>query len=156
MSVADLKARLADVPGIETLTLQLIGGRQVFGFAGMIAAVDPLATDQEIEDAIREAAARKADFLAKTTPLPDAGLMPAPIQEENPMGVTGASHVGANLKTRMDDLKSKIAAGQSKIDASLSKMEQAAEATHQFGDQLGTEADELLATLGQFTNGAPG
>jgi hypothetical protein len=155
MSVADLKIRLADVPGIETLTLQLIGGRQVFGFAGMIAAVDPLANDQEIENTIRAAAARKAAYLAKSTPLPDAGLMPAPTREAKPMGVTGASHVGANLKTRMDDLKGKIAAGQSKIDAGLSKMEQAAEATNQFGEQLGSEADDLLATLGQFTNGAP-
>src|ERR1700730_5344782 len=31
MSISELKVRLADVPGIETLTMQLTGGRQVFG-----------------------------------------------------------------------------------------------------------------------------
>ncbi len=57
MSIADLKARFRDVPGIESLTMQVIGGRQVFGCNGLIAAVDPTANEHEIESAIRHAAA---------------------------------------------------------------------------------------------------
>src|ERR1017187_9130463 len=53
MSINDLKDRLHDVPGIENLTLQVLMGRQVFGWNGLIAGVDLNATDEEIENAIR-------------------------------------------------------------------------------------------------------
>lgn len=140
--IADLKTRLADVQGIETLTLTMIGGRQVFGFAGLIAAVDPLATDQEIENAIRNAAR-----------LPSVALIPDKPQEVKPMSVTGAKYAGMSLKSRMAAVKTKIEAGTAKVEANFDKLDQAGDALHALGDSVGAEAEDLLATVGQFTNG---
>lgn len=41
IDLAALKAALSDVAGIDALTMTQIGGRLVFGFNGLIAAVDP-------------------------------------------------------------------------------------------------------------------
>lgn len=143
MSIADLKLRLADVPGIETLSLTLIGGRSCYGFAGKIAAVDPLASDQEIEDAIRNAAR-----------LPSIAMIPDK-PKEAPMTVTGAGYAAGSLSSKLRAIRDKISAGSSKMDAALEKMDQAAEAHNSLADTVAGEADALLAELGQFTNGAP-
>ena len=142
MSVADLKARLADVPGIETLTVSMVGGRQMDRFAGLIASVGPLATDQEIDDAIRNAAR-----------LPSVALIPEK-QEVESMSVTGAKYAGLSLKARMAAVKDKIAAGQAKVEASFDALDRAGDALNALGDSVGAEAADLLATVGQFTNGA--
>jgi hypothetical protein len=56
MSIADLKMRLADVQGIETLSMPLEAGRILLRWgAGYSATVDAAASDGEIETAIRSA-----------------------------------------------------------------------------------------------------
>ena len=56
MSIADLKSRCADVPGIETLTMRLTGGRIMLAWgAGYYTSADAAASDGEIETAIRNA-----------------------------------------------------------------------------------------------------
>lgn len=159
MSVADLKARLADVPGIETLTAQLLGGRLVFGFNGLIAAVDPLADDQEIEDAIRHAAdlAKFGRNPVEKTPLPPVGLMPAQTLGGSPMSSgTGASHASLKLKDLMNLHKERIAAllddGMAKVQAGFDKQLQGATALGKLGDKVNAEGDDILSTVGQFTN----
>src|SRR4051794_14502521 len=113
MSVHDLKSRLADVAGIEALTVTLIGGRQVLRWgAGMVTAVDPLATDQEIDDAIRNAAR-----------LPSVALIPQKTREVVPMSVTGAKYAGLSLKALMAAAKDKIETGQAKVEASFAKLD---------------------------------
>lgn len=138
MSIADLKTRLANVPGIETLTLTMIGGRHVYGFAGLIAAVDPLATDQEIDDTIRRAARL----------IPDK-------PKGNPMSVTGAGFLGGSIKAKIQAAKDKIAAGHSALDQAVTKLDGAAEQSANLAKSISDEADALLADIGQFTNGAP-
>ena len=54
MSIADLRVRLGDVPGIQNLTMGLEGGRIMLRWGdGYLAAVDAAASDAEIETAIR-------------------------------------------------------------------------------------------------------
>jgi hypothetical protein len=52
MSIADLKTRLHDVPGIETLTMQMLAGRQNYSVAGRLVSLDAGASDVEVEQAI--------------------------------------------------------------------------------------------------------
>jgi hypothetical protein len=105
MSVADLKARLADVPGIETLTMRLICGRQEFGFNGLIAAVDATANDQEIETAIRQTAE-----LAKFRRLASVPFVsPAKPKEARPMSATPArTGFAASLRAMMDEARAGV------------------------------------------------
>lgn len=56
MSIADLKSRLADVPGIENLNMSLEAGRIFLRWgSGYTAAVDAAASDHDIEVAVRDA-----------------------------------------------------------------------------------------------------
>lgn len=55
MSIHDLKQRMADVSGIETLTMIMIAGRQNYNVAGKVVALDAAASDLEVEAAIRAA-----------------------------------------------------------------------------------------------------
>jgi hypothetical protein len=164
MSVADLKARLADVPGIETLTQQLLGGRQVFGFDGLIAAVDPLATDQEIEDAIRDTAARKAAYQAKAaTPLPPVGLMPAPTTETKPMSTPAPGSFAASLRAMMDEARAGVEQartdGLAKVKDAVGKLGEAKVAVSQVTGSMARtiedEAASVMAELGQISNMGP-
>lgn len=151
MSIADLKLRLADVPGIETLTLQLMGGRSCYGFAGKIAAVDPLASDEEIEDAIRNAAR-----------LPSVAMIPDK-PKEAPMTKPAAGSFAASLRALMDEARSGVAQaradGLAKVSDAVAKLGQAKEAvTHVTGSMAKTIEDEaaaVLAELGQISNMGP-
>lgn len=60
MSIADLKTRLHDVPGIETLTMQMLAGRQNYALNGRLISVDGAASDSDVESAIRAAIASPA------------------------------------------------------------------------------------------------
>ncbi|WP_342711524.1 hypothetical protein AAFG13_06690 [Bradyrhizobium sp. B124] len=143
MSIADLKSRLPDVPGIETLTLALSAGHQRLTWAdgSMSANVGAFASDQDIEDAIRNAHR-----------LPSVALIPETSQGAT-MSVTGAGFAGGNLKTQLAAIRQKMQDGQAKMAASLAKMDQAATAHNQLADTVSAEADALLADIGQFTNG---
>jgi hypothetical protein len=56
MSIADLKMRLTDVPGIETLSMALEAGRITLRWGtSYSASVDAAASDVDIEAAIRNA-----------------------------------------------------------------------------------------------------
>jgi hypothetical protein len=57
MSIADLKTRLHDVPGIETLSMQMLAGQQNYNLDGRVIQVDAAASDVEMEQAIRSAIA---------------------------------------------------------------------------------------------------
>ena len=49
MSIHDLKTRMADVAGIEALTMDLEAGRILLRWNGFSVAVDASASDAEIE-----------------------------------------------------------------------------------------------------------
>jgi hypothetical protein len=90
MSVHDLKQRLADVPGIESLTMALEGGRILVRWgAGYSAAADASASDYEIEVAVRNAIK-----LPPVATIPDKQPIPnaAPVASA-PARTSGASTV---------------------------------------------------------------
>lgn len=141
MSINDVRARMSDIPGIDGLTMQLLGGRQCFSWGnGMLVAVDPMATDQEVETAIRNASR-----------LPSVSMIPDK-PKEAAMSITGASHVSLSLKDMMEQRKQAMADGHAKLQGAFAKMDQATAALNSVGDKVAAEADDLLASVGQFTN----
>jgi hypothetical protein len=164
MSIADLKMRLADVAGIETLTLTQIGGRQVFGFNGLIAAVDPLATDQDIENAIREAAdlakfGRSAADKQTAALLPSISLNPEPRKVE-PMSTPKPGGFAAGLKAMMNEAREGVVQAQregiAKVGEAVSKLNEAKTATVHVAGKMASaiegEAADVMAELGQISN----
>ena len=145
MSIADLKNRMSDVPGIEGLTMRpKTGAISAWCFLTIgdhVAATEADTSDQEIETAIRRALR-----------LPSVALIPDK-SKGTPMSVTGAGYAGGSLSQRLRAIRQKVEAGSAKMDGALSKMEQAADAHNQLADTVEGEADALLAEIGQFTNG---
>ena len=144
MSIADLKNRMSDVPGIEGLTMRADPAQSrmvIFTIGDHVAATDADASDQDIETAIRRALR-----------LPSIALIPDK-PKGTPMSVTGAGYAGGSLSQRLRAIRQKVEAGSAKMDGALSKMEQAADAHSQLADTVEGEADALLAEIGQFTNG---
>lgn len=163
MSINELKERLRDVPGIETLTMSNLLGRQVFGFDGLIAAVDPNATPQEIEAAIRIASlkrqfARPGGSIDVTTPLP-----PVNLTEAKPMTAPSTGSFAAGIKAMMDEAKAGIAQARSdglaKVGDAVAKLGEAKAAVTQISGSLAKtiedEAASVMAELGQFSNFPP-
>lgn len=155
MSVAELKSRLRDVPGIEGLTMTSLLGRQVFGFDGKIAAVDPNATVQEIEDAIRNAASLHTPsppIAPASTPLPTVNLT-----ETQPM-TTPASPTGfvpgeisslfKSLRARKDAMVADIMSNGAEVAATL-------EAGEKMSAALKAEGEAMKAEFGLLTNNPP-
>lgn len=68
------------------------------------------------------------------------------------MSITGASHVGMSLKDMMEQRKRAMADGHAKLQDAFAKMDQATAALNSVGDKVAAEADDLLASVGQFTN----
>ena len=77
VSIADLKAQLATVPGIENLTMRQEGGQQVFSVGGQFVTLGPLASLAEIEAALRAA--------------PPLGAAPAPTPGAAPVTTAPAA-----------------------------------------------------------------
>lgn len=140
MSISDLRARMSDVPGIEKLTMRLANGQQIFTIGDIVGSVGAFASDQEIENAIRAA-----------IKLPSIGIFPEQ-RKEAAMSITGAAHVGSSLKDMIEQRKRAMADGHAKLQGALDKMDQATAALNSIGDKVSAEADDLLASVGQFTN----
>ena len=66
MGIVDLKTRLHDVPGIETLTMIMQGGRQNYSLNGRTISLDAAASDADVETAIRAAIAKQEMFAGLT------------------------------------------------------------------------------------------
>lgn len=155
MSIDDLKARLRDVPGIDTLTMQTLAGKQMFCFSGMIAAVDPQATDQEIEDAIRGAAARLETYRTTSaipTPLPAVNLTEPNSMTDTP-SPTGfvpgeISSLFKSLRARKDAMVADIMANGAEVANILTAGEAMAAS-------LKAEGEALKAEFAQLTNNPP-
>ncbi len=160
MSIGDLKSRLADVPGIEGLTMQLAMGRQIFGLNGKLIGVDANADDAEIERAIRAAIA--SDAIAQIIPSPSAALLPSLTQSE-PQGKSMAAPTGgfaASIKAMLEEARAGVekakADGMAKVGEAVTKLNQAQAATaHVAGSMAKTiedEASAVMSELGQISN----
>jgi hypothetical protein len=154
MSIYDLKSRMSDVAGIETLTMGLEAGRIVLRWAGYSAAVDASASDAECEAAVRNA-----------IKLPPVSLIP-----EKPAAVAAAvqstgvakmstnpASAGASVKQMMEDhtrMMGEIQQAQLRIlDATLARQrDTVAGAVGKIAQQIDGQTDEFLSALGQYSN----
>ena len=152
---ASVKARLADVPGIDRMSVSNIAGRLEFGMDGKIAAVDENASDAVIDAAIR------ATFGGHITPPPVAQPLSAPSAPIIPakattMSITGAAPATLSIKAMIEASRQKVKGAHDKLIANSAKISQAADALDGLGNDLGTEADDLLAMVGQYKNDLSG
>lgn len=141
MSLFDLKSRMSDVPGIEQLTMQLANGRQVFTLGEHIASTGAFASDEEIETAIRTALR-----------LPSVALIPDKPKDAPMSSITGARSASQSLKQLMEEAKQSVADGMAQVQAGIEKHAKAGAALKNLGTTLNSDGDDLLATVGQFTN----
>lgn len=170
VDLAALKAALSDVPGIDTLSETIVGGRRVFGFAGLVAAVDPRSDMTAIEAAIRNAAsmrtqgkivATQAPSITTTTPLPQVLLTPAPAQPQGkPMTTPAPGSFAASIKAMMDEARAGVAQaradGLAKVTEAVGKLHDAKAATAKVASNMvqtiEDEAAAAMSELGQISN----
>jgi hypothetical protein len=166
LSIAELKQRLADVPGIEGLTMQIAMGRQIFGLNGKLIGVDAGASDAEVERVIRAAIA--SDAVAEIIPpaSPSAALLP-PLIPEQPakpkevrMSSPAPGSFAASIRAMMDEARSGVAKareeGLAKVSDAVSKLGEAKAATEHVAASMAKtihdEADAVMAELGLISN----
>jgi hypothetical protein len=172
MSIQSLKERLRDVPGIETLTMRLIGGRQTFGFDGLLVATDLSAAESQIETAIRDAVQNRlapAPVTQSSDLIPPVTLqgassqpLPAPTKADS-MSVAGTGGFASNLRAQIEAAKGRMAQGQTdasaKVAAGIAKLDAAMATSTQVATSVAKsfedEADALLSEIGQFSNMPP-
>ncbi|HEX5509853.1 MAG TPA: hypothetical protein VFX37_15235 [Pseudolabrys sp.] len=161
MTIADLKLRLHDLPGIEHLTMQMLAGRQNYCLNGKLISVDADASEEEAEKAIRAAMASPSvaqiPLEAKSAALlPNVAPAPAkPISGAKPM-----TSFAASLKAMMDEARASIAQtrsdGIAQVKAAVGELEKAKTATAQVAGTIAKsikdEAADVLAELGQISN----
>lgn len=163
MGIDQLKAALADVPGIDSLTMTTIGGRACYSFAGKIAAVDPNADDAEIQRAIRTASGSpEIASIIPTASVQAVNAKPAPGAPKLTAPATGS--FAAKLKAMMADARAGVEQarndGLSKVTDAVSKLEEAKAATlHVTGTMAKTIEDEaasVMSELGLISNDLTG
>lgn len=138
-SVSELKTKLADVPGIDTLDVTFGAGLQHITINGRTVTVGVNASIEDIRAEFR-AALNLSKIGAITTSKPTMA------------SVTGAGHAGQSLKQMMADRKAKLTAAHEKLATNFGKLDQATAALDSLGDDVGNEAADLLASIGQFKN----
>ena len=109
----------------------------MFALNGYVAETDPNATVAEIESAIRTALLLPKLELMKQMPITDAGKL------------------ASDIKSRIQAAKDRIASVSSNTEAALAKLNDAANTGDQIAKQIDAEASDLLAQIGQFSNGSP-
>ncbi|WP_375782908.1 hypothetical protein ACE10Z_23630 [Bradyrhizobium sp. Pha-3] len=167
--LASLKARLADIPGIESMSMQLLAGRQSYSIGGKVVSVDATATEDEAEAAIRAAlgslavaqmpagtpvAAPAVPASSSSALLPQVNMTAN--QESTTMSITGAGGAGLSLKAMIQKRKAKI---QADIDSHMKAIEAEFDVQDQVVAGLGalpgkikSETSDLAASIGQFAN----
>jgi hypothetical protein len=177
--LADVKARLADVPHIDEMSLTMLAGRMMFGIHGFVVGLDPGATDDEIDAAIRRALGDKqvhttnpiaaAAVAALEPEIPLANVVPPPVTmtitpEPKPMTTPAPGSFAASLKAMMDEAVAGVeqakADGLSKVRKAVVKLGDAKAATVRVTDSLAAnienQAASVLSELGQISNDLTG
>lgn len=77
------------------------------------------------------------------------------VTEKPTMAITDAGKLAANIKDRINSAKARIASVNTNIDNGLAKLNDAADTGDKIAKQIETEAEDLLAQIGQFHNGGP-
>lgn len=156
MSVHELKQALRAIPGAESLTLGYApNGDELVTIAGRTVTVRPGASNEEIELAFRDPAMSTPNVTVTPLPAPVA-YAPAPITRTTAaMSITGAAPATLSVKDLIANSRALVQSAHDKLTTNAAKVAQAAAALDGLGDSLGKEGDDLLAMIGQFTNGAP-
>lgn len=145
MGLRNIKSALSHVPGIDSLQMQYgPQGSQIFIMGDVKIRLPADATPADIEAAL--ASPGTAALLA--VPL---SLMPG----LSVMSITGATHLADSIKAKIQAAKDRMAQATANTDASLTKLNSAADAADQVSASIAKEADDLMAQIGQFSNGAP-
>lgn len=160
-----LKARLSDVPGIETLTLARVGGRDCYGFDGLIAGVDPSSSEDQVVDAIRKASRlRQSNVTSSDATLPPQPIPPMIPLKDGFMSTPAPGGFAASLRAMMDDARAGVAKaradGLAQVKDAVGKLDEAKAATAHVAGQMAktiqAEADAVMAELGQISNNLTG
>jgi hypothetical protein len=171
MSIADLKTRLHDVPGIETLTMTMLAGRQNYNLNGRVIALDASASDFEVEKAVRDAIASPAIAqMPAGTPIPPApAIAPAPAANVQapapaspaPAPTSSASGYPASGAHTVKQVLEEHARGMAELQATqLELLRATLSGQHQtvagamggVVDKIKRQTDDYLSIMGQFTN----
>jgi hypothetical protein len=78
-----------------------------------------------------------------------------PQPETSSMSITGAANLAGTIKDRINAAKAKVAQVSQNTDSALAKLNDAADTGDKIAKQIEAEADDLLAQIGQFSNGGP-
>lgn len=136
-----MKARLSDIPNIDQMSLTLIANRLMFGINGVVVAVEPGASDEQIDAAIRGHLQAKATQAA-----------PPPQRKASSMSITGAAPATISIKQMIEESRTLVKGAHEKLKANAVRVGEAAAALNGLGDDLGKEADDLLSMVGQYKN----
>ena len=145
---------MADVAGIETLTMSLEAGRIVLRWGnGYEAAVDASASDADCEVAVR-----RAIQLPPMSSIPDkpAAIVASAFSKGTP-SMTNPASTGASVAKIMEDhvrMMGEIQAVQTRIlEAALARQrETVAGAVGKVAEKIDGQTDDFLAIMGQFAN----
>ena len=148
MTLADLKAEIGDVQGVDTLSVRYGDGLQFVTFNGRTTALPEAASIDEIRRALN---LQKIDsFIA-----PVAFADMAQTAEIPNMVTTGASFLANLIRTRQAQVKEQLSKAGNELNAVMDEMEATADAaTKQVADAKAEVAD-LKAALGLNSNGEP-
>lgn len=161
VDLAKLKAALGHIPGIDDLTETIIGGRRVYGFNGLIAAVDMSADHGAVEKAIRTASAlRTAAPVPDSAPVQIATPLPATPATGKPMSNPAPGSFAASLRAMMDEARAGVQQartdGLAKVGDAVKKLNDAKVATAHVASTMAKtiedEAATVLSELGQVSN----
>lgn len=90
------------------------------------------------------------------TDIPSIVYRHKPALDEIPrMSITGAANLSASIKDKIAAAKARMANVTANTDIALTKLHSAADAADQVNKSIEAEADQLLAEIGQFSNGGP-
>jgi hypothetical protein len=159
VSIADLKVRLGDVPGIQNLTMGLEGGKIMLRWGdGYLAAVDAAASDAQIETAVRAMSTRPPLGLIPAKPAAIINNTPAaaPIAQEgkavsNPVDAMNAfERAMVNHARLMEEATSAhVQLFEQKLSRQRDSMDRGFTA---LGDQIDGQTDAFEAMMARYTN----
>lgn len=177
MGIADFKHRMRDVPGIESLTMTMQGGQQIYAFAGREVTFDAAAPDSQVEAGIRAAVASPAlvqmaaggpiDAAAAAValhPSISASLLPqvkamadTPAAHAAPSPTDAAHTVKGMLEQHVKLMGDIHAAQVALLDTALQRQRQTVStAVGNVATKINSQTDDFMSIMGQFTNSLEG
>lgn len=145
-ATTDLREHLGD----DSVKVRFGNNRKYVTMGEVTVELPADATNEQVAEALN---VPKAD---QATPIPPVSINQPPIVAQTRavqrLNVTGAGFVGTSFKTKMQALKDELNKLPGDLEAALTKMSGAAKVGRNLVESVNAEADDLLATFGQFSN----